>query len=65
MGERNLLLMSEKLMNHITINSQSVFQSQVRLFPPGFPRAEVEPMLEDYDGLTELIEDLSVRIQAT
>lgn len=62
MGDKNLIAMSDKLLNHITINAVTVFQPTVRLFPPGFPKSEeVEP--DDFEGLTELVEDLSDRIQ--
>lgn len=62
MGDKNLIAMSDKLLNHITINAAAIFQPTVRLFPPGFSKSEeVEP--DDYEGLTELVEDLSDRIQ--
>ncbi|TNV80724.1 hypothetical protein FGO68_gene2375 [Halteria grandinella] len=64
MGDTQLLAMSDKLMNHLSINSASIFQTQVRLFPPGFPKSGCEPILDDqFEGLGELVEDLSEKIK--
>lgn len=62
MGEKNLIAMSDKLLNHIGANAPSVFQSTVRLFPPGFPKTEEEPFV-DCEHLNELEADLKDRIE--
>ena len=54
--------MSDKLLNHIGANAPSVFQSTVRLFPPGFPKTEEEPFV-DFEHLNELEADLKDRIE--
>jgi hypothetical protein len=51
MGEKKLQNMSDKLLNHIGQNAATLFQSTVRLFPPGFPKTEAESFL-DYDNLS-------------
>ena len=58
--------MSNKLLNHLSANAASVFQSSVRLFPPGFPKSDEEStFLEpDFDKLNDLIEDLNERIES-
>lgn len=55
---------SDKLMNHISANAQTMFQSSVRLFPPGFPlTAESSNSNFDFEGLSELVEDLNSRLE--
>ena len=56
--------MQDKLLSHIAVNASQVFQSTVRLFPPGFPKTEEEPFI-DYDSLRELEEDLLDRVDQT
>ena len=64
MTQKTLTQVSDKLLNHLSANSQTIFQPSVRLFPPGFPMdSGASSSYIDLDGLTDLVEDLNSRLE--
>lgn len=64
MTSKTLTSASDKLLNHLSANSQTIFQSNVRLFPPGFPLdSGAGSSYLDLDGLATLVDDLNSRLE--
>lgn len=64
MSSKNLQTMSDKLIAHLSSNEPQIFQSTVRLFPPGFPKTEDDSFMDsNLENLASLVEDLSERIE--
>ena len=62
MTPKTLAGVSDKLLNHLSANSQAIFQSTVRLFPPGFPLDSPSSSV-DFDGLADLVDGLNSRLE--
>ncbi len=64
MTPKTLNLVSDKLLNHLSANSSTIFQPSVRLFPPGFPMdSGSSSSYLDLDSLADLVDDLNSRLE--